>query len=145
MATFVAFDQFVEDLGKGVHDLSADTLKVMLTDTTPVPGSDVVFADITEITAGNGYTAGGTAVGTLAFSQTSGVAKLTGDDVPFTASGGSIAQFRYAVLYNATPTSPLKPLIGYWDYGAEQIVTDTNSFVVDFDDVTRLIAQITTA
>ena len=45
----------------------------------------------------------------------------------------AIADFRYAVLYNDTPTSPADPLIGFWDSGATQTITNGNSFVVDFD------------
>jgi hypothetical protein len=51
--------------------------------------------------------------------------------VVFTAAGGSIAQFRYAVLYNSTPVSG--NLIAWWDYGAEVTLTSGNSFTVSLD------------
>lgn len=142
MSAFVKFNQFVEDLGKKVHDLDSDTLMVMLTNAAPDAAADAVLGDLTEIGTGHGYSAGGVAVTTNAYGQTSGVAKLTGDDQTFTASGGSIGPFRYAVLYNATPTSPLKPLIGYWDYGSSITLADTETFTVDFDG-TNGILQLT--
>ncbi len=35
MASFNKFQIFVEDLGKKVHNLNADTLKIMLSNTAP--------------------------------------------------------------------------------------------------------------
>lgn len=131
MATFNKFNQFVEDVAHKVHNLGSDTLKVMLTLTAPV-ATNSVKADLTEIAAGNGYTAGGTATTISSSSETSGTYKLVITDVTFTASGGSIADFRYIVLYNDTPTSPADPLIGYYDYGATVTVTNGNSFTTDF-------------
>ena len=87
MATYTKFNQFVEDLAEKVHNLGADTLKVMLTLTAPV-ATNAVKADLTEIAAGNGYTAGGTAVTISSSVQTSGTYKLVLADVVFTASGG---------------------------------------------------------
>lgn len=130
MASATKFQQFAEDLGKKVHNLDADTLKIMLTLTAPV-ATNSVKADLTEISAGNGYTAGGTALTTVDFEQTSGTAKLTADDVVFTASGGAMANFRYPVLYNDTPTSPADPLIEFWDYGSTVTLADTETFTVD--------------
>jgi hypothetical protein len=43
-----------------------------------------------------------------------------------------MAQFRYAILYNDTPTSPANPLLGYWDNGSAVDLADGNSFTVDF-------------
>ncbi|WP_374453815.1 hypothetical protein [Phenylobacterium sp.] len=132
MAAFNKFNQFVEDLAEKVHNLGSDTLKVLLTNTTPA-ATNAVKADLTEISAGNGYTAGGTAATVSSSAQTSGTYKLTLADVVFTASGGSIGPFRYAVLYNDTPTSPADPLIGWYDYGSSITLADTETLTVDFD------------
>ena len=134
MALYQKFNQFVEDLAKKVHNLNSDTLKVMLTNTAPVAGNSVM-ADLTEIAAGNGYTAGGSAATFVSGAQSSGTYKLVLNDVTFTASGGSIGPFRYAVLYNDTPTSPADPLIAWWDYGTSLTLTNGNSFTVDLDQV----------
>jgi hypothetical protein len=107
----------VQNIGRAVHQLNTDTLNICLTNSSPT-STNALFSDLTEISAGNGYTAGGTAVGSTAYSQTSGTATLTGNNVVFTATGGSIGPLRYAVIYDTTPTSPLKPLIGWWDYGS---------------------------
>ena len=131
MATFNKFNQFVEDVAEKVHNLGADTHKVMLSNTAPA-ATNAVKADITEISAGNGYTAGGTAASITSSAQTSGTYKLVLADVVFTASGGSIGPFRYAVLYNDTPTSPADPLIGYWDYGSAVTLAAGETFTVDF-------------
>jgi len=130
MSTFNKFNAFVNDVASKVHNLGSDTLKVMLTNTAPV-ATNAVKADITEISAANGYTAGGTAATLSSSGQTSGTYKLVLNNVTFTASGGSIATFRYAVLYNSTAASG--NLIGYFDYGATVTVTTGNSFQVQFD------------
>lgn len=131
MATFTKFNQFVEDKHNKVHDLSADTLKFMLTNTAPV-ATNSVKANITEISAGNGYTVGGTAVAITSSTQTTGTYSLVPTaDVVFTASGGSIGPFRYVVLYNDTPASPLDPLISFYDRGSSLTLLDTETFTVD--------------
>lgn len=133
MATFNKFNSFVEHVAEKVHNLGADTLKVMLTNTAPVAGNSV-FADLVDITAGSGYTAGGTATTITSSAQTSGTYKLVITDVVFTAAGGTIGPFRYAVLYNDTPASaPVKPLIGWYDYGSALSLLTTETLTVDFD------------
>jgi hypothetical protein len=132
MATFNKFNQFVEDLAKKVHNLNSDTLRVALSNTAPV-ATNAVLADITEIAVGNGYSTGGATAAFVSGAQSSGTYKLVLADTTFTASGGSIATFRYVILYNSTPTSPLKPLIGWYDYGTSLTITSGNSFTVDFD------------
>lgn len=132
MATFNKFNIFVKDLAEKKHDLSADNLKIALTNTLPV-ATNAIFSDITEISAGNGYTAGGTQATLVSSSQASGLYTLKLNNVVFTASGGSIATFRYVVLYNSTQTTPLKPLIGWYDYGTALTITTGNTFTVSFD------------
>lgn len=138
MATFNKFNAFVEHVAEKVHNLGSDTLKIMLTNTAPVAGNSVLL-DLTEISAGNGYTAGGTAATISSSSQTSGTYKLVLADVVFTASGGSIGPFRYAVLYNDTPTSPADPLIGWWDYGSAVTLASGETFTTDFDGTTGVL------
>src|SRR3954468_18292421 len=100
---FNKFNQFVVDLGLKVHNLGADALKVLLTNTAPV-ATNTVKANLTEITAGNGYSAGGAAPTITSSAQTSGTYKLVLADVVFTATG-AVGPFRYAVLYNSTPAA----------------------------------------
>lgn len=138
MAAFNKFNQFAEDVYEKVHNLGADTLKVMLTNTAPV-ATNSIKGNLTEISAGNGYSAGGTAATITSSAQTSGTEKLVLADVIFTASGGTIGPFRYAVLYNDTPTSPADPLIGWWDYGSAITLADGETFTVDFDPTTGVL------
>lgn len=131
MASYVKYQVFVEDVAEKVHNLGSDVLKVALTNTAPTVATDAGLANITEISAGNGYTAGGTAASITSSAQTSGTYKLVLADVVFTASGGSIATFRYAVLYNDTSTGDR--LIAYWDYGSSVAPASGETFTVDFD------------
>jgi hypothetical protein len=137
MASFNKFNSFVEALAEKKHDLGADTLKVLLTNTAPV-ATNSVKADLTEISAGNGYTAGGNTASVTSSAQTSGTYKLVlGDPATWTASGGSIGPFRYAVLYNDTASN--KELIGWWDYGSSITLASGESFAVDFDPTTGVL------
>lgn len=130
MAAFNKFQSFVEALAEKVHNLGADSLKVMLTNTAPV-ATNSVKANLTEISSGNGYTAGGTAATISSSAQSSGTYKLVLADVVFTAAGGSIGPFRYAVLYNDTAVND--ELIGWWDYGSAITLASGETFTVDFD------------
>jgi hypothetical protein len=138
MASYNKFQQFVEDLAEKVHNLGADTLKVMLTNTAPV-ATNSIRGNLTEITAQNGYAAGGPTVSITSSAHTTGTYKLVLADVTITASGGTIGPFRYAVLYNDTPTSPADPLIAWWDYGSSITLADGEPFTVDFDPTTGVL------
>lgn len=134
MAAFNKFNSFVEALAKKQHNLATDTLKVMLTNTAPV-ATNAAKADITEITAGNGYTAGGPTTAVQSAVQTSGTFKLVVTDTTITAAGGTIGPFRYPVLYNATANL----LIGWFDYGSALTLNSGDAFTVDFDDANGVI------
>ena len=136
MATFNKFNAFVADIARKVHNLGSDTLKVMLTNTAPV-AANAVKADIAELAAGNGYTAGGAQATLVSSSQSGGTYALKLNNVTFTASGSGIGPFRYCVLYNATPAAG--NLIGYYDYGTNLTVTAGNSFQVQFDAVNGVL------
>jgi hypothetical protein len=132
MASFNKFQDFAEQLGKGVHQLHAagHTLKVYLSNAAPSASADAVKADLAEISTGNGYT--GPEDIQNDYTETGGTGTLTGVDVVITASGGSVGPFQYVVLMNDDPASPLDPLIGWWDYGSAVTLNDGESFTVDF-------------
>ncbi len=137
MASYVKYQVFVEDVAEKVHNLGSDVLKIALTNTAPNVSTHAGLADITEIAAGNGYTAGGTQTTISSSAQSAGTYQLTLADVTFTASGGSIATFRYAVLYNDTSTGDR--LIAYWDYGSSISVLIGETFTWDADAGTGVL------
>jgi hypothetical protein len=131
MATFNKFNQFVEDLGSGVHQFQAagHTLKVYLSNATPSASGDTIKTDLAEITNQNGYTAPVDIQNDM--TETSGTATVTAVDVVITASG-AVGPFQYAVIYNDTPSSPLDPLIGWYDYGSAVTLANGETFTVNF-------------
>ena len=138
MATYNKFNAFVEALAEKVHNLGSDTLKVYLSNATPDAATDAVKADLAEISAGNGYTAGGNTAAQTSSSQTGGTYKLVlADPATWTATGGTIGPFRYAVLYNDTTAS--KNLIAWWDYGTSITLSAGDTFAVDFDPTTGVL------
>lgn len=144
MAAFNKFHCFVEDLSEAKHNLGSDTLKVFLTNTSPNASTHTAYDGTTgttgpaEISAGNGYTAGGNSASVTSSAQVSGTYKLVlGDPTSFQAAGGSIGPFRYVCLYNDTATG--KNLVGWWDYGTAVTLSDGEAFQVDFDPSTGVL------
>jgi len=134
MAVYNKFNDFSEQLARGAQNFGTDTYKVALSNTAPV-ATNTILSDITQISAVNGYTSGGTAT-TISVSETTGTTTVSGTQVVFTASGGSIGPFRYVVLYNDTTTSPSKPLVAWWDYGSSITLADGETFTVKFSNTT---------
>ncbi len=142
MATYNKFNLFTQDLADGVHNMATGTsqvYKVMLTNTAPV-ATNHLYGDISsnEVANGNGYSTGG-ATTTITDSTSGGVEKVLASDVTWTASGAGFGPFRYAVVYNTTPTTPLKPLICWFDYGSSISLSNVgDTFTVDFDGTNGL-------
>lgn len=132
MAAFNKFQDFVEQLGKGVHQLHAagHTLKVYLSNAAPV-ATNTIKGDIAEITVEHGYPSGGIDIEND-YTESGGIGTLTGVDKVFTASGGSFGPFRYIILYNDSATSPADALVAWWDYGSSITCNDGETFTVDF-------------
>lgn len=132
MAAYNKFQDYAEQLCKGKHDWSAHTFKVALTNTAPL-ATNTVLADITQIAASGGYTAGGFLLDSVALVESAGTAKVTIADEVITAAGGSMGPFRYFVIYNDTQTAPAKPLVCWYDYGSELTLASGESVTLDFD------------
>lgn len=118
MAAAVKFQSFAYNQAKGKINLQSDSIKFYLSNTAPNVATMAVKADLAEISAGNGYTAGGFSCPNTTYSEASGTAKIVGDMYELTASGGSVGPFRYVVAYDDTTASPADPLMAYWDYGS---------------------------
>lgn len=132
MPAFTKINQFTLDALSKVHNIGSDSLMVMLTNTMPVVSTAKLLADLTDLSTSGGYTAGGAVIPFTSLTGSAGTAKLLQGSLTFTATTG-FGPFRYAVLYNATPTSPLKPLIGFWDYGSAVTLAAGETFTVTPD------------
>ncbi len=152
MASFNKFNCFVEDVAEKKHDLGADTLKVLLTNTSPNAADTHVdtvetpckvegTSNAVEVAAGNGYTKGGNQAAISSSEQSAGTYKLVlADPATWTAAGGTIGPFRYAVLYNETGgAAATRPVIGWWDYGSEITLQIGETFKVDIDAGTGVL------
>lgn len=128
MATFTLFHETMNHIALKKVNLSTDSFKAMLTNTAPVQATGSVKTDITEISAGSGYTAGGFAM-TTTFAETGaglGVWRFQSTvDPTWTASGGAIAAHRYLVVFDDTATND--ELIGYVDQGSSSTIADGNT------------------
>jgi hypothetical protein len=138
MTAAVKFDNFINDLVNGTHKNGvntgspSDNWKIYLTNATPNVATHTVKADLAEIAVTGGYP-GAQSIG-LQRSQSGGIITLSGSSVVVTCDSSSpqgIGPFRYPVLFNDTPSSPLDPLIAYWDYGVPLSLTPTQTFTVE--------------
>jgi len=116
MASYNKINQFPEDVAEKVHNLGADSLKVALCASANAPvATNSILGNLTEISYTN---LSARTLTTSSSAQSSGTYKLVIADLVLTASGGSVAAFRYIVIYNDTPTSPADPLICWFEYGS---------------------------
>ncbi len=126
MATFTKINSFVENLAEKLIDLGGAGLTVALTDTAHTAAWDEL-ADLTQIS----YTNLSSRVITVAgSSQTAGTYKLLLTDLVLTASG-AVGPFRYIYIYDDASTGD--KLIGYYDYGSEVTLANTDTFTINFD------------
>jgi len=128
MAIYNKFNSFVEALAEGKHNLSADTLKVALSNALNAPSAsaDAVLADITTVSVAN---LGDVTLTVSSSSQTNGTYTLVVTDKTLTATG-DVPAFRYIIIYNDTATND--ELICYFDYTSEVTLASGDTFKLDF-------------
>ncbi len=113
------YNDFKANVFKKVFNLNAtDTIKVALFTSSSNAGDvnlvSANYATLTnQVANGNGYTTGGATAASGAITGGGATATIIFDtaDVSWTASGGNIGPFRFAVMYDDTAAS--KQLIGY--------------------------------
>ena len=136
MASAVLFQGLKEQLGAGLHNFGSDTLKVALTNSAPT-ATMTALANITQITATGGYTAGGTAVSGVTWSETGGTGTLKGNETVFTGVTGGMPSFQYYVLYNDTATTVTDALIAYWNHGSTVQLASGETFTIKWNGATN--------
>jgi hypothetical protein len=136
MATFTfidAFKDFQGDAAPGM-DFTNDQFTIYLSDEAPIVATDSPKSDILNITEENGYSETNLTTTWVETAGGSGIFVLRNDaDVSWTATPGDFGPFRYVVVYNNTVTTPLDLLVGFWDTGVENTITDGNTFTVDLN------------
>jgi hypothetical protein len=126
------FNDFSEQLVRGVHDFDANTFKVVLTNSAPT-AANTILTDITQIANGGGYTTGGETT-TITIAEVSGTTTVSGTEIVWTGSGAGFGPFRYAALYNDSSTSPADALIAWFDYGSAISVGAGETFTLKFNN-----------
>lgn len=129
MASPIAFNCFALDLGKKIHHLDTDVLKVYLSNVAPAL-TDTVYNTPADLATAGGYTAGGISIGSNTWAQISGVASLVPGLSPVWTATSGFGPFRYALLYNFTAAA--KNLICYWDNGAPVSIAAGKDFDFNF-------------
>jgi hypothetical protein len=129
MATYNKFNQTVEDWLEGVYTSSTDQFTVALCAAANAPvATNSVLANLTEISYTNLSSRN---ITTSSSGQTSGTFTQLFTDLVLTASG-AVATFRYVVVYNNTPTSPLDPLLCWYDYGSDLTLASGETLTIDW-------------
>ena len=132
MAAYVKYNDFIEQVFKAIHDLDGTHVIKCALSNTAINQTHTLLSEVTEITAGAGYTAGGTATTPTLSESPAGTAKLVLTDVVFTSTG-AFNTFQYVIVYNDSATSPLDGLIASYDHGSAVNLANTETFTVDFD------------
>lgn len=136
MVALVKYESAIEQIANKIMDFfgNNDTYKAVIHTDAPVAGTDTILTDLTQIGGSNGYTTGGNTI-TFNSTRSGGTITATAVDVTWTASGGNLGASttgRYVSIYDDTPTSPVDPLWGSYDYGSTFTVADTETFTLDF-------------
>lgn len=120
MVAFNKVNGFSQDLSQAKHNFASggQTFNGMLSNTATV-ATNHLYGDIsaTELTTTGGYTVGG-AASAMSDSSTGGVETVSAASITWTGSGAGMGPFRYLTIYNVTQTTPLKPLVSWFDYGS---------------------------
>jgi hypothetical protein len=136
MAIYEKFNQFVEDLAHGVHNLGSDQLEVALCPNEPSATLDVDRADLIEVSAGSYTNLTTRNITTISSDQSGGLPgqyDLVLQDLTITSSG-VVDAFQYVIVFNQASSTPTADrLICYFDYGQPLTLASGESLTIDFE------------
>lgn len=136
MATFTRPDKLSENIGNKVHDFDSDTFRWVLTNTAPAVGTTFLASDITSpLSTAGGYTAfsdgaGGLLAVMAALSRTGAVTTIAHNGAIVLTATGAVGPFRYPVMVDDTPTSPLNPVVGWLDHASSITMANTDTYTL---------------
>ena len=134
---FTLYDQSAHTIMGG--DLDGATIKCALVSSAYTPNQDThdEWADVSanEIGTTGGYSTGGATLGTVVLTEIASGYKLASANVAWTATGGNISAWRYAVFYvSGAWNGKTSPLLGYFlgDSTPADVpaTTDTNTLTL---------------
>jgi hypothetical protein len=124
-------NHFKYQLAKKLIDLSSDTIKIILMNTTFAFNKDshATLADVTadQLATNYGYAQNNKELANKAVTEddTNDKCSMTCDDVTWTASGGSIGPAGAAIIYDDTTADDT--VIGCIDFGTDYTIPDGSS------------------
>ncbi len=128
MASYNKFQSWVENMVE-VAQCGTDQFTLALTAAANAPvNTNTVLLDLTEISYTNLSSRNLT---TSSSAQSGGTYSLVLNDLVLTASGGSVATFRYFICYDNTPVAPADPLVCWHDYAGNITLADTETATYD--------------
>jgi len=141
--TYTKANDWILNAMNGTVDIDGDTFRIALSNTAPASEASNPLND------GNGVLANVTQISYTNYSDTltvdrqlqgitstrsSGVYTLDSTvDFTITASGGTLATFRYIYLYDDTSTAPADPIVCVWDYGSPVALASGDSLALSFN------------
>lgn len=132
------YNKFPEYLGDGTMDMDNDSFycALFLSTSNCATLTWDQYTDLTnEHANANGYTTGGDALTSVAWTEAAGTVTFDFADPTWTAAGGSITA-RFAVVWDTTPVAPADPLVGYSlldNAPADVTVTDGNTLTLNIN------------
>ena len=117
-------------------------LYIALITSAVAPGPDInTFSELTEIAAGNGYTAGGiqlnrnaTDFDVLTEDDTNDRALIQLKDIVWTAAGGDLPASgngaRYSIIMDDNATQANRHILNYHDLVSDRVVSDTQALTL---------------
>jgi hypothetical protein len=145
------FQQAVLDLGRKIHDLSADALQVGIITSAVAPAMNTAgphwggtgttnFAS-NQVSTGGGYT-GPIALASVTWTIVAGVPTLRAADVPIPQNAAGFADGAYAIIFNNTDAN--KRAIAFIELSAAGgISIVSGSFTIDFQGAGTDVLSIT--
>jgi hypothetical protein len=126
MAALTKFAEWIGYATKAAN-VGSDTFTIALTNVAPTAATDAVISDITQISYAN---LSSRVLTTTSSAVTTGTLNLILADLTLTASGGSVAAWRYVVIYDETVAGD--PLVAFADRGSSVTLADGESVLLDF-------------